>query len=213
VSQANVSSDATYIHRYLARTDPVQPPMLLLHRTGGNEDDLIPVAKEIAPGSALVALRGNVLEAGKPRFFRRVAKGQFDIADLKRRTDELAGFINWMRDAYDLTDPIAFGFSNGANIVWSLLLQHPKILRGAILLRPTLAYDPRPVGGLSGVPVLVVAGRNDSTVPPARANDLPDLLTEAGACVCLEWAEADHILSSEDGVIAAKWLKTLNVQK
>ena len=203
------AKDLTYIHRFLPPTMPGRPPMLLLHRTGGNENDLIAAAKRVAPGSALLAVRGNVLEAGKPRFFRRVAKGQFDIDDLKRRTDELANFIAKMRNTYDLAAPVAFGFSNGANIAWSLVMRHPHALRAAVLMRPYLAYDPRPVARLDGISVLVIAGRLDTTVPPARADELPLLLSEAGARVALKWAEAGHDFSIDDEKIASDWIEHL----
>lgn len=209
MQQSTVLKGSTYIHRFVPPSSATRPPMLLLHRTGGDENDLIAAARRVAPGSALVAVRGNVLEDGKPRFFRRLAKGQFDLDDLKRRTDELADFIAWMRDTYDLAAPVAFGFSNGANIAWSLVLRHPHALQSAILMRPYFAFDPRPVGPLGGIPVLVIAGRADTTVVPARANELPQLLTEAGACVSLKWAEAGHDFSIEDEKIASDWLQHL----
>jgi phospholipase/carboxylesterase len=207
--QSTAPSGPTYLHRFVPPSAPARPPMLLLHRTGGDESDLIEAARRIAPGSALLAIRGNVLEDGKPRFFRRVARGQFDLEDLKRRTDELAEFIAWARGAYELATPIAFGFSNGANIACSLVLRHPRSLGAAVLMRPYFAYDPRPVGHLDGIPVLVIAGRVDTTVVSERANELPQLLSEAGARVTLKWAEAGHDFSIDDEEITSDWIKHL----
>jgi phospholipase/carboxylesterase len=209
MQQSTAPSGSRYFHRFVAPSVPARPPMLLLHRTGGDENDLIEAARRVAPGSALLAIRGNVLEDGKPRFFRRVARGQFDLEDLKRRTDELAEFIAWARDAYDLAAPIAFGFSNGANIAWSLVLRHPRSLGAAVLMRPYFAYDPRPVGELNGISVLVIAGRLDTTVVPERANELPQLLSEAGARVSLKWIEAGHDFSIDDEKLASEWIKHL----
>jgi phospholipase/carboxylesterase len=209
VRQTNEAAEATYIHRFLPPTHPEKPPLLLLHRTGGGEDDLIGGASRVSPGSALIALRGNVLEDGKPRFFRRLAKGEFDIDDLKRRTDELARFIDFIRHSYNLAGPIAFAFSNGANIAWSLILRHPGALAGAILMRPYLAYDPRPALALGGIPVLVIAGRTDMTVLPERARELPQLLNNAGARASLEWVSGAHDYSNEDEEISSKWMKGL----
>ncbi|MFL5151592.1 MAG: alpha/beta hydrolase, partial [Microvirga sp.] len=112
----------SFIHRYEPAITANAPPLLLLHGTGGDENDLVPLGRAVAPGSALVSPRGKVVENGMPRFFRRLTEGVFDEADLRRRADELAGFIAEARAAYELAPPIALGFSNGANIAAALLL-------------------------------------------------------------------------------------------
>lgn len=200
-----------FIHRFVPAQDRRRSPLLLLHRTGGNEDDFIEAGQRVAPGAALLAPRGNVIEDGKPRFFRRLARGQFDIDDLKIRTQELAAFVTWARAAYDLEAPVAFGFSNGANIAWPLMLSHPVVLKAAILMRPMLAFDPRPIGDLKGLPVLVIAGREDATVAPTRAHEVPELLREAGAKVTFQWVQADHNVSIDDAKIAANWINNLGL--
>jgi phospholipase/carboxylesterase len=204
-------SDLGYVHRFFAATKPGKPPLLLLHRTGGNEDDLVDFGRRVAPGAALLALRGNVAEDGKPRFFRRVARGEFDLDDFKLRTRELGDFITRARAAYGIEAPIVAGFSNGANIAWSLLLAAPELIKGAILMRPMLAFDPRPVTSVGGLPVLVTAGATDAIVLPENRDAMPALLREAGARVSYETVSGDHNLIAADGDVAAGWLDKLQV--
>src|SRR5882757_2143834 len=129
-----------FIHEFVPGGSP--RTLLLLHGTGGNERDLIQLGRELDPNAALLSPRGKVLENGMPRFFRRLAEGVFDQADLKARTTELAAFIAAARSAYGLAAPVALGFSNGANIAASLLLTHPDALAGALLMRATLPFEP-----------------------------------------------------------------------
>ena len=134
---AKSSVDLGFVHRFDAGTDPHAPTLLLLHGTGGDENDLIPLGRAIAPRAALLSPRGKVLEHGMPRFFRRLAEGVFDQDDLKRRTEELAAFIEAASREYGIQQEqvIAVGFSNGANIAASMLLLRPEILSAAILFR------------------------------------------------------------------------------
>ncbi|HEU4801475.1 MAG TPA: alpha/beta hydrolase [Gemmatimonadales bacterium] len=182
--------------------------LLLLHGTGGNEDDLIGLGSALAPGVALLSPRGQVLENGMPRFFRRLAEGVFDEADLVRRTHDLAGFVREACGAY-ARDPgriWAVGFSNGANIAASLLLLEPALLAGAVLLRATLPLTPDEVPDLASRSVLLSEGRSDPYVPAERAEALARLLREAGADVTLEWRETGHGLTHEDIASASRWL-------
>jgi predicted esterase len=199
----------TYIHRFVAGADSKRPPLLLLHRTGGSEDDLIGFGGQISPGAALLALRGNVLEDGKPRFFRRIGKGNFDLEDLALRTKELAAFIDWACGHYKVARPVAVGFSNGANIAMSLVLNRPQALRAAILLRPMWAYEPQLPPPLAGFPVLVIGGRDDTTVRPELAEKTPAFLQRAGASVDFQWAAGAHEVVPDDRAIASEWLTRL----
>jgi phospholipase/carboxylesterase len=210
MSGASRESPQGLIHRFVRGLDESKPPLLLLHRTGGNEDDFIEVAGQIAPGAHRLAIRGAVLEDGKPRFFRRVGRGEFDMADLAVRIEQLAEFLEWAKAEYRIGSPVAFGFSNGANIIWTLMLSKPQALRGAILLRPMRAFQPQALPNLHGVPVLVLAGKHDTTVPISRGNEIPDLLQSAGAGVQLEWIEAAHDFCAEDAQKSAAWLARLN---
>jgi phospholipase/carboxylesterase len=196
-----------FIHRFAPATRPGLPPLLLLHGTGGNEDDLLPLADRLLPGAARLSPRGQVLERGMPRFFRRIAEGVFDLDDLRRRTDELAEFVAAARTEYDLASPpVAVGFSNGANIAASLLLLRPGTLGGALLLRPMVPLVPDPLPALGGVPVQINAGLADPIVPPEQSQALAELLGRAGAEVSLDWLKVGHTLSSADLEIGARFL-------
>lgn len=198
-----------YVHRFIPGSDQYCDPLLLLHRTGGSEDDLIATAKAVSPGAALLALRGNVLEDGKARFFRRVGKGNFDLEDLANRTRELGTFIDWACESYKISKPIALGFSNGANIVMSLVLMRPEVLRAAILLRPMWAYEPAEPRPLGGFPILAIGGRDDTMVRPELARKVPTFLAKAHAKVTFEWAAGGHDLTEDDVTLSHDWLKAL----
>ena len=147
-----MAPELAYIHRFEPGADPALPPVLLLHGTGGDETDLAPLGRAIAPGAALLSPRGNVLEGGMPRFFRRFREGLFDEEDVRRRAGELASFVAEARHVYGLGQPLALGYSNGANIAAAVLLLHPKTLAGAILLRAMAPLTEPPKPNLAGVP-------------------------------------------------------------
>jgi phospholipase/carboxylesterase len=197
-----------FVHRFVPASDPNRPPLLLLHGTGGNESDLLPLADRVAPGSALLSPRGKVLEDGMPRFFRRLAEGVFDTEDVKRRAQELADFVAAARKTYGIANPIALGFSNGANIAAAMLLLRPETLAGAVLLRPMAPLEPATPPDLKGVPVLMLSGSDDPMSPPASRDRLEGLLRGAGADVRHEIVPAGHGLSAQDLAIVAEWLST-----
>ncbi len=201
------SSAPIWPHRYEPGTGG-GATLLLLHGTGGNEHDLIGLGSALAPGVALLSPRGQVLENGMPRFFRRLAEGVFDEEDLIRRTHDLAGFVREAAAAYgrDRARIWAVGFSNGANITASLLLLEPGLLAGAVLLRATLPLTPETVPDLASTAVLISEGRTDPYVSVDRAEALAGLLRQAGADVTLEWREAGHGLTHEDVASASSWL-------
>jgi phospholipase/carboxylesterase len=190
--------------------------LLLLHGTGGDEHDLVPLGRQLAPGAALLSPRGKVLESGMPRFFRRLAVGQLDIPDLLVRTDELAAFITDAESAYDL-DPdriVAVGLSNGANIAASLLLGHAgptrSVLRGAGLLRPMLPYEPDRNPGLGGTDVLIASGEHDPYSSPEQVARLVEILRSAGAEVTATLEPgAGHNLTQNDLARLAGWIAKL----
>ena len=182
--------------------------LLLLHGTGGNEDDLIPIGRMLAPNASMLSPRGKVLENGMPRFFRRLAEGIFDIKDLKYRTNELADFLQKASQLYnfDLKQTIAIGFSNGANIAASILLLRPKVLSAAILFRPMIPFVPQNMPDLSNVQVLISAGLKDPIVSKEQTEDLFNLLKKAKAKVSLQWQNSGHGISNEDIRTAKEWL-------
>jgi phospholipase/carboxylesterase len=193
-----MAQELAYIHRFEPGADPSLPPVLLLHGTGGDETDLLPLGREIAPSAPLLSPRGNVLEGSMPRFFRRFREGLFDEDDVRRRAGELADFVAEARRAYGLAEPLALGYSNGANIAAAVLLLHPKALAGAILLRAMapLAEPPKP--DLSGVPVLILSGVNDPIAPRSSAKTLAAALLAAGARVERDDLPAGHGLTQAD---------------
>jgi phospholipase/carboxylesterase len=202
------AADLNFIHRFIPGDEPGKPPLLLLHGSGGDEHDLIPLAERIAPGHALLSPRGKVSDDGITRFFRRDPDGGWDLEDFNERTIDLAGFVRRARETYGLGKPIALGYSNGANVGWSLLLKEPAALIGAILLRAMLPFDPRPLPDLRGIPVLLIAAHDDELIPVERAGLLAALLGEAGADVTYEVLPAGHGLTPEDLKLASEWLAT-----
>jgi phospholipase/carboxylesterase len=169
----------------------------------------LPLGRLIAPGSALLAPRGKVLEHGMPRFFRRLAEGVFDEADVIARAGELAAFIAEARAAYDLPPLVAAGFSNGANIAAALLLLHPEVLAGAALLRPMMPLAEPPETSLAGKPVLMLSGQADPIVPAANAARLAAILKHAGAEVTHQLLPAGHNLGQADVETTRRWLEGL----
>jgi phospholipase/carboxylesterase/glyoxalase family protein len=195
-------------HVYIPGNDRSQWTVLLLHGTGGDERDLLPLGARIAPGSALLSPRGKVLEHGMPRFFRRLAMGVFDVEDLRFRTQELAGFVTEAAEHYgfDRKRVLALGYSNGANIAASLMLLRPEVLAGAILLRPMVPLTPEHPPDLTGVRVFAAAGAHDSIVPPEDTERLAEMLREAGAEVEVHWSPGGHELSEDELNKARAWL-------
>ncbi|MEF2074676.1 alpha/beta hydrolase [Consotaella aegiceratis] len=196
----------SFQHRFELASAASRPPLLLLHGTGGDETDLIPLGRTVSTGAALLSPRGPVLEAGMPRFFRRLAEGVFDEDDVRKRAGDLADFIAEARSAYRLEAPIALGFSNGANIAAALLLLRPDALSGAVLLRPMVPLQAPPAVDLSGKPVLMLSGTADPIVPPDDPARLAAFLRRAGADVRHEFCPAGHGLSQAEIPLIRDWL-------
>lgn len=199
------SPDLSHVHRFTAGEEG-RTPLLLLHGTGGDEADLLPLGRMVAPGAALLSPRGRVLENGMPRFFRRMAEGVFDFDDVRAKADELADFVEEARRAYGLEAPIALGFSNGANIAAALLYRRPEALAGAVLIRAMVPLEEAPAVSLSGKPVLVLSGAADPIIPAQNAARLVRTLSDAGADVAHHVLPAGHGLTQSDVGLAAEWL-------
>jgi predicted esterase/catechol 2,3-dioxygenase-like lactoylglutathione lyase family enzyme len=209
----DVSGDALgFVHRYIPPAAGAElagsTTLLLLHGTGGDEEDLIPLGQALLPGAGVLSPRGKVLERGAPRFFRRLAEGVFDQEDLARRTEELAGFIEAASATYGLDRDgiVAVGFSNGANIAASLLLRRPGLLRGAVLLSPMVPFEPDAPPDLTGTSVFIGAGRADPIVPAAQAERLADVFRQAGATVTLHWEPGGHAVARSEVEAAQRWI-------
>jgi len=205
-----MSPQPDFIHEFVPGTS--SRTLLLLHGTGANERDLIPLGRELDSNAALLSPRGKVLENGMPRFFRRLAEGLFDLEDLKYRTNELADFVAAAAQHYGFaTDQVvAVGYSNGANIAASMLLLRPEIIRAAILFRAMVPLIPDKLPDLSSVHIWIGAGDQDPIVPSAEAKRLAALLRNAGADVTIRFSKAGHGLTNDDLEAAHLWLGALN---
>jgi phospholipase/carboxylesterase len=204
-----MSDNLGFSHRFIPAKDPAtRETLLVLHGTGGDENDLIPIGQAIAPDAAILSPRGNVLENGAPRFFRRLAEGVFDPAEVRSRGEELAGFIRAAIMKYSL-DPgriFAFGFSNGANIASTVMLLEPGLLQGGILFRPMVVFEPERAPDLTGSSVFISAGRTDPIVPTDNVERLIELFESCGCEVSLKWQLAGHNLIRSEVREAAEWL-------
>jgi phospholipase/carboxylesterase len=199
-----------FIHEFVPGSS--SRTLLLLHGTGGNERDLIPLGRELDPDAALLSPRGKVLENGMPRFFRRLAEGVFDLEDLKYRTNELADFVTAAAQHYEFaTDQlVAVGYSNGANIAASMLLLRPEVPPTAILFRAMVPLIPDTLPDLLSARVWIGAGDQDPIVPASETKRLAELLRRAGANVTIHFAQAGHGLTDNDLEAARHWLGALH---
>lgn len=198
-------------HIFNKGQDPTKPTLLLLHGTGGNELDLLPLAGKIDDEASVLSVRGNVLENGMPRFFRRLAEGIFDEEDLIFRTKELNEFLDEAAEKYgfDRDNIIAIGYSNGANIAASLLFHYQNALTGAILHHPMVPRKGIDLPDLSGKAVFIAAGTNDPICSPMESSELQSLLDKANANVDLHWENRGHQLTAQEVEAAAHWYRKL----
>ncbi|MFE7064937.1 alpha/beta hydrolase [Sutcliffiella sp. NPDC057660] len=186
--------------------------LLLLHGTGGTENDLLPIADMIDPDASVLSVRGNVSENGMPRFFKRLAEGVFDEEDLIFRTKELHQFLDDAAEKYgfDRQQVIAVGYSNGANIAGSLLFHYKDSLKGAILYHPMVPRRGVALPDLRSVPVFIGAGKNDPICPASETEELSSLLTKAYAHVEVHWEHQGHQLTHSEVSASKKWYDKLN---
>lgn len=183
--------------------------LLLLHGTGGTEEDLLPLANLIDPNAAVLSVRGNVSENGMPRFFRRIREGVFDEEDLVNRTNELNQFLDEAASHYgfDRGEVVAVGYSNGANIAGSLLFHFQQSLKGAMLFHPMVPRRGINLPSQDGLPVFIGAGENDPICPAEETIDLKQLLESAGAKVTDHWERMGHRLTEEEVKAGARWYR------
>lgn len=181
--------------------------LLLLHGTGGTEQDLLPVAKLVDPEASVLSVRGNVSENGMPRFFKRLREGVFDEKDLVFRTEELHQFLDEAAEEYnfDRTQVTAVGYSNGANIAGSLMFHYESPVKNAILLHPMVPIRNVSLPNMDGMPVFIGAGSNDPICSPEETNELEELLTNAGAEVTVHWENMGHSLTENEILKAREW--------
>ncbi len=197
------------IDYFLKGKDEKAPTLFMLHGTGGTERDLLPVAEHLSPGSSVLSVRGNVLENGMPRFFKRLAEGIFDEEDLKLRTKELRDYLDEaaLKYGFDREHVVAVGYSNGANIAGSLLFHYEKVLAGAILLHPMVPLRDMELPDMPHLPVFIGAGKNDPICPPEETEELGQLLAEKRADVTIHWENYGHQLTLAEIDAAASWFR------
>ncbi len=198
-----------FIHRFVPAEDSASgKTLIVLHGTGGDENDLIGIGQAIAPGAAILSPRGNVSEKGAPRFFKRLAEGVFDPKEVHTRAEELGRFVHAAIARYDLDASriYALGYSNGANIASTVMFVEPGLFQGAILFRPMLVFEPEQGSDLSGSSVFISAGRMDPIVPVISVERLVELFETAHAEVTLKWQLAGHNLAPSEVREAAEWL-------
>jgi phospholipase/carboxylesterase len=204
-----MTEDLGFIHRFVPAEDPASgETLVVLHGTGGNENDLVGIGQTVAPGAAILSPRGKVLENGAPRFFKRLAEGVFDPKEVRSRAEELTHFIRAAIRKYDLDASriYALGYSNGANIASTVMFIQPELLQGAVLFRPMLVYEPGEQADLSGAGVFISAGRMDPIVPVKSVERLVKLFELSRAEVTLKWQSAGHNLVPSEVREAADWL-------
>jgi predicted esterase len=205
-----MSAGLSFEHVFQPAPQPGASTLLLLHGTGGDEHDMVPLGRLMA-GANILSPRGQVLENGMPRFFRRLAEGVFDVEDVKRRAGDLADFIGAAAAHYGF-DParvVAMGFSNGANIASATALLRPGVLKGALLLRAMVPFEPDPVPALPGFRVLISNGSSDPMVSREETDRLAKLFARAGADVEVHWQPTGHQLMPGDFAVAKTWLNTI----
>lgn len=198
-------------HIFNKGTEGTKTTLLLLHGTGGNELDLLPVARKIDGDASTLSVRGDVLENGMPRFFKRLAEGVFDEEDLIARTKALNEFLDQSAKEYDFDRDhvIAIGYSNGANIAGSLLFHYQDALKGAILHHPMVPRRGIKLPDLSGKSVFITAGTNDPICPSSESEDLQSLLENANAQVDIHWEDNGHQLTLSEIEAARNWYFSL----
>lgn len=200
-----MTHELSFIHRF-EKGGSSAAPLLLLHGTGGDENDLLDLGRTLSAGRSLLSPRGQVLENGMPRFFRRLSEGVFDEADVENRAHELADFIIAACKTHDLKMPLAVGFSNGANIAAALLFLRPEVLEGAILLRAMVPLKNPPTIDLNHKPVLLISGAADPIIPAGNAKQLATMLKTAHANIQHETLPTGHNLTQNDVSLARTWL-------
>jgi phospholipase/carboxylesterase len=204
-----MTEDLGFIHRFVPADDAATgDTLVVLHGTGGDENDLVGVGQAIAPGAAILSPRGNVLENGAPRFFKRLSEGVFDPREVRTRAEELARFVRAAAVTYRLDSSriFALGYSNGANVASTVMLVEPGIFQAAVLLRPMVVYEPTERSDLSRTAALISSGRMDPIVPTESVERLVHLLESEGAEVTLKWQLTGHNLLPSEIREAADWL-------
>jgi len=196
-------STDSYVHRR-EQGAPGKPLVFAFHGTGGDENQLVDLARDLVPDATVVSPRGDVSEFGAARFFRRTGEGVYDMDDLARATARMAGFVAAHGAAEKPSRVFAFGYSNGANILASVLFAHPDLFDAVALMHPLIPFQPQISGSLAGRPILITAGQRDPICPPTLTHRLESWLTDAGAAVTMHWHPGGHELRPDEVAAAAR---------
>jgi phospholipase/carboxylesterase len=195
----------TYDFIDLPGASPDAPAFFLFHGTGGDEHQFTDLAAELKPGARRIGVRGDVSEGGALRYFKRVGEGRYDMADLARATKKLAGFVADKRGT--ASQSLGLGYSNGANILASVLFEAPEQFDAAVLMHPLIPFTPAPQPGLKGKRVLITAGRRDPIAPVHSAELLAAYLKQQGADTTLFWHEGGHEIRRDELLAVRDWLQ------
>lgn len=194
-------------HHFTSSPRPGAPVVFTFHGTGGDEHQFAELIAHLLPGAGIVAPRGDVLERGAHRFFRRLAEGVYDMDDLLARTGKMAGFIRAHRELHEGSRFFAIGYSNGANILASVLLQHPELFERVALMHPLVPWQPEPNPALQSLDILITAGRRDPICPLPLTEALARYFTDQGATVQLELHDGGHEIRPEEVQALAGFLR------
>lgn len=198
-------SNEAYIHAVLPGS-PGGPLLFLFHGTGGDEHQLMSFGRDLVPGATIIAPRGDVSEMGAARFFRRTGEGVYDMDDLARATQKMTAFLRDRIEAEKPSAVLGLGYSNGANILASVLFAEPTLFDASVLMHPLIPFEPDIRGSLAGKAVLVTAGRRDPICPPDMTARLESYLRAEGADVTVEWHEGGHELRPSEIEAARRFL-------
>ncbi len=185
-----MSKDA-YIYKVLPGS-PGSPLLFVFHGTGADENQLLSFGRELVPSATIVSPRGDVSEHGAARFFRRTGEGVYDMDDLARATTRMAGFVKAHVEAARPSAVLGLGYSNGANILASVMFAEPGLFNATALMHPLIPFEPQVKGSLAGRHVLITAGRRDPICPPNLTSRLEAYLRADGADVTVEWHDGGH---------------------
>jgi len=201
-----VSREHGYLHRVKPGAEG-KPIFFVFHGTGGDENQFFEFAADLVPDATVVSPRGDVSEYGAARFFRRTGEGVYDMADLARATDKMAGFVAALKAEHGAGEAIGLGFSNGANILANMLIEKGKLFDKAVLMHPLIPFRPRDNPALKDIKVLITAGRTDPIGPAPVTQALADYLAGQGAEVALDWHDGGHEIRREEVEAVQRFLR------
>ncbi|RRH88769.1 alpha/beta hydrolase [Mesorhizobium tamadayense] len=199
--------DLGFAYRLLRPAEASGECLFVLHGSGVDETTLAPLARQIAPRAVLVAARGRIRQEDGFRWFERIAPTSFEQSSIRAETAAFAQFATEAARCHglDLGRATFLGYSNGANLVSTLMLLHPGLVRRAALLRAMPVLDDAPATDLAGTRVLIIAGAADQTYGPF-APALVTLFSQRRAEVDARIVASGHEFGDADAAIARQWL-------